>query len=369
MRIGYVVSRLDAGGAERQVIALAGGLGARGHVIDVFAYGGAGVLDSEARAVGATLHYGSATGRLAAIRDVRSWLRTFRPAVVQGVMKRASTVSVMATLGLRDVGVVANDYSTASYARHKPVLWGSLAAFAGADHVVTETVLNQRGLEQIAPWLRGKVSVIRNGLDVDRFAFTAKPARAPGSPFQVCAVGRVIPLKNALGLVEAVGELRRRGRSDIVVVWYGRTAGENGLPTAAFNEAIAAAERLGLGDAFAFAGPTDEVERVYASADAFIHPSFQEGFPNAVAEAMATGLPIAVGDVADLPLAVEEAGNGIVFNPRDPVSIADAMEHLADATPEELTRMARASRALAERWFSMSRFVDDHENLYRRLAR
>jgi glycosyltransferase involved in cell wall biosynthesis len=84
---------------------------------------------------------------------------------------------------------------------------------------------------------------------------------------------------------------------------------------------------------------------------------------------MACGLPIVVSRVSDLPLVVQEARNGFVFDERVVGAIADAMERMM-ATPESERRaMGTRSRTLAVAWFGLERFIDDFEHLYHRICR
>ena len=387
MRIGLTIGRLDRGGSERQLMALAKGLAARGHEVEVLCYGGPSPYDAELVASGVGVRTPEAAGRTGKVRAAAEWMGTFRPDVVHGFMKRASLVAALARARAKGMerrpAVVANDYSTATFRRTAPALWASLLGFSLADSVTTETELNRRSLEKLAPWLRGKTVVIRNGIDTERYRpapeasggseARAEPERggalavgdAPEAPFRFCAVSRVVALKNPVRVVRAAAELdRREGVGPFVIDWYGRYAEPGEAPYAAYAEAKEEAERSGVAHLVRFHGDTSDVERVYREADALLHASVQEGFPNAVAEGLASGLPVAVSDVSDLPLVVQEARNGVVFDESDPRSIADALARLM-ATPEaERRAMGGRSRDLAVRWFAESQFIDAHERLY-----
>ena len=335
----------------------------RGHEVEVLAYDSASPLDQDARKQGVVVLTPDAVGRSAKIAATRRWYESFRPDVVHGVMKRASTLALLARLPRRRPPIVATDMSTATYGRRDPVLWASLLAFALADRVVTQTELNRANIERLAPWLRGRTEVVRNGLDVARFQPPEAKPKQGRDVFTFCVVGTVYVVKNPERVVRAVAELRRRGRTGFRVVWFGRTRETevNGGGQAAADLATA----LGVSDLITFAGETTSVECAYQHADALLHASVQEGFPNAVAEAMACGLPIVVSHVSDLPDVVHTARNGFVFDPLDVDAIATAMEQMLDTDQHERDAMALRSRALAVEWFALERFADDFEALYR----
>ncbi len=368
MRIGYVVGGLGRGGAELQLLRLAGGLVGRGHEVHVVAYAGPSVLDDEFRAAGVRVTAEQRTTRGGKVRLVRDWLRADRPDVVHAVMKRASSLVVLARWPRRRPPVIASDMSTATYRSRAPILLGSLLAFAWADRVVTQTELNRANLERLAPWLRGKTVVVRNGLDVERFAPTTRPPKADGDTFAFCVVGTVYAVKNPLRVIDAAAELRRRGHERFRIDWYGRLGLGTGAAAGDGERARAYARERGVDDVVVFHGEQRDIEHAYRRADALLHASVQEGFPNVVAEGMACGLPIAVSRVADLPRVVAEARNGFVFDETDPLAIADALERLVRLPGAELAAMGERSRALALDWFRTDRFLDDFEALYRTVA-
>lgn len=363
-----MISRLARGGAETQLMRLARGLAGRGHQVEVMCYGGSSELDDQLQATGIAVRTCEQPGWAAKRRAVRDWQQTFGADVIHGFMKRASTLAVVACGRRRSCAVLASDFSTATYNRRNPELWAALPVFGFADRVVTQTERNRRSLELLAPWLRGRTHVVRNGLDIARF-IPAHPRQASDF-FRFCVVGSVYRVKNPSTVVEAVVELRRRGRDRFRVDWYGRygLCGDD-QPS---NEYVAARDRiqdLGLQTWLAFHGEMCDILPAYQAADALIHVSLQEGFPNAVVEAMACGLPIIGSQVSDLPLVVEQAENGVIVNATDVCALADAMEWMMGLDAGQRQAMGMRSRDLAERWFNQDRFVDEYIALYQSMCR
>jgi glycosyltransferase involved in cell wall biosynthesis len=362
------VGRLGRGGAELQLMRLSEEMARRGHHVELLTYDGASPFDEALRAASVSVRTASASGRTQKVRATAAWFAEFRPNVVHAVMKRASSLALLARLPRSHPAIIATDMSTATYGRRSPILWGSLVLFGLADRVVTQTELNRANLERLAPWLRGKTEVVRNGLDVDRFV-PASPPREDSEEFRFCVVATVSAVKNPERVVRAVAELRRRGARGFQVDWYGRLSTGEPTDAAALHPAVRLARELAVDDAMCFHGDTDHIEASYQRADALLHASLQEGFPNAVAEGMACGLPVIVSRVSDLPLVVEMAQNGFVFDERDVASIADAMARMLATPPAERRAMGQRSREIALAWFALDRFASDFENLYRRIAR
>jgi glycosyltransferase involved in cell wall biosynthesis len=364
LRIGYLIGDLRAGGSERQLSELAVSMASRGHTVEVACYDGGGHFDSYVEAGGAKVNRMNGGNKVAKVLAIRRWIDRFQPNILHGFMKRASSLAVLANLPRRRCKVVASDYSTASYARQKWDLWASLVLWSFADRVATQTEMNRRSLCLLGPWLKGKVVIVRNGVETDRFS--PEPRRRDGNAFRFLAVGTVYGLKNPTRVVEATRILREKTDAPFRLEWAGSFA-RAGVETQEYRQAVDLIQQYRLSDVVRFLGGVDQIQNVYRQADCLVHVSLQEGMPNAVVEAMSCGLPVIVGDVSDLPLVVKEANNGYVCDQTDPQSIAVAMQSAMELGGAELREMGSRSRRLAVRWFGRERFADEYEGLYTRL--
>ncbi len=161
--------------------------------------------------------------------------------------------------------------------------------------------------------------LVPNGVDPGEFS----GERARTGPFRFLFVGRHEPQKGIDVLLEAAAALRR-GRGPgfrVRIVGTGSRAAEYRL----------AAQASGLGDVVEFTGPLPRpgVVKEYLGADALVLPSRFEGFPLAVLEAWAAGLPVVattVGGVRD----VCSSENAVLVPPGDPRALAVAMGSLLD---------------------------------------
>lgn len=356
-----MIGSLGRGGSEKQLSELAVGLAAAGHDVEVVAYDGPGELDEWVRDRGVPVRILEGAGKADKVRLVSSWSSAFRPDVMHGFMKRASVVALLATACSPRVRVVASDFSTASYGRRTPLLWAFLALFGWADRVATQTEMNRESLGRLAPWLRGKTVVVRNGVDTARFS--PPSTRVTGSAFRFLCVGSVYGVKNPARVAQAVALLRNRGVPPFRLDWIGR----HGLgiePSREYVEVVEILRRERLEGHVTFPGSSSRIEEAYREADALVHVSLQEGMPNAVVEGMASGLPVIVSRVSDLPLIVAEAQNGFVCDEMDVTAIADAMERMLRTTPGTRAAMGERSRRLAKSWFAKERFIADYIRLY-----
>jgi glycosyltransferase involved in cell wall biosynthesis len=186
----------------------------------------------------------------------------------------------------------------------------------------------------------GKVSLIDNGVDTERFV---PAARADHHPPRILYVGLLTPRKGVLDLIEASRLLRDEGvEHELLLV--------GGMPDEgpeAAEPVLAAAEGVArlLGTR-----PPEEMPAAYADAEVFCLPSWWEAMPLSVLEAMSAGLPVVASDVGDVSrLVTPECG--AVVPVQDPRRLADALrELLVDADLRR--RQGEASRKRAVEAFS-----------------
>lgn len=162
-----------------------------------------------------------------------------------------------------------------------------------------------------------RLATIANGLDADRFQ---RPHRewedAPRGVQVVGIVGRLILEKGPYVLLEAAARIVCEIPQTLFVF-----VGDG--PERAELERTAA--QLGLSDHVRFAGERSSMPEVYASFDVFALPSFSEGMPMTVLEAMAAGLPIVATTVGAVPSLLEPAGCGLLCPPGDAAALATAL--------------------------------------------
>jgi len=201
-----------------------------------------------------------------------------------------------------------------------------------------------------------KLVVVRCGLDA---AFLdASPRPAPNRPKLVC-VGRLTPEKGCLILLEAVRRVADRGRPvEVELIGDGPQRG-------AIEAAIA---RLGLTGSVAVKGwlGSDAVAGAITSARALVLPSFAEGLPVVLMEALAMGRPVVTTRIAAVAELVEPGVSGWLVNAGDPASLAEAIGEVLDAAPPTLDRMGAAGRDRVRRQHDVLREAGLLADLFRR---
>lgn len=210
-----------------------------------------------------------------------------------------------------------------------------------------------------------KIRIHRTGIPLGAFPFRERQVPEDGAWrfFQAC---RLIEKKGLPVTLKAFAVFVRHYPAARLVI-----AGEGPL----LGRLEALAEELGIADKVRFCGFLDQLalRREFDAAHAFVHPSEmgvdgnQEGVPNAMLEAMATGLPVLATRHGGIPEAVDDAVSGYLVGEGDDAALAAALLRLA-GEPERYAGLARAaSEAVAER-FEQSRQVAVLEACYKEAA-
>ncbi len=184
-----------------------------------------------------------------------------------------------------------------------------------------------------ADW--GKISIVHCGLDESLLGATITPV--PEAPRLVC-VGRLCEEKGHLVLIEAAAELALAGVAfELVLVGDG--------PIRAQLEALIAWHRLS--DRIKITGwaPASEVRNYLQTSRAMVLPSFAEGLPVVIMEALALGRPVVSTYIAAIPELVRHGENGWLVAAGNVRELAEAMGGVLSASPAQLEKMGGRGRA------------------------
>ncbi len=207
----------------------------------------------------------------------------------------------------------------------------------------------------------GKLRLNRTGIPLDQFPFVERHAPADGG-WRFVQACRLIEKK---GLDDALHAFARfaasHPRAEFTI------AGEGPL----LGELQRLRDELGIGNQVRFAGflKGPDLCRLYHESHVFLHPSRltsdqnQEGIPNSMLEAMATGLPVIATLHGGIPEAVSNGSTGILVAERDRDALHEAMARLA-GNPGIWTTMGRAACADVRENFESAAQIARLEDVY-----
>lgn len=189
---------------------------------------------------------------------------------------------------------------------------------------------------------------IANGVDPVRFAPIDKVAarKALGLPLDVplvVSVGHMVERKGFHILVDALDQLKQRGRDDVHMVFVGG-AGEEGDFVQQVREKVSSA---GLTERVHFTGAVvnTELPRYYSAADVFALATAKEGWPNVLFESLACGTPPVITEVWGTPECLCRPEFGVLVKERTGAAFADGLAKALDTDWDSdlLVRYARAN--------------------------
>jgi glycosyltransferase involved in cell wall biosynthesis len=357
-RILQLVASLGGGGAETQLGYLCGGLVQRGWQVDVGVLtGGPNLALFEAS--GAALHWISHSGNYdpSIAWKLFGLARRQQPTIVQTWIPM---MDIFGGIAARLAGLpwVMSERSSPTMIPSSPKFRVRARLARGAAAVVSNSGGGDAYWAARLP-VRVPRRIIANALPLEAID-AAEPAPQTGFGLEeqrplVLYVGRVVELKNIMGLVDALARVTREG--DAVAALCG--TGELLEP------ARRRVAELGLEGRIALPGFVSEITRSLKRAALFVSLSRYEGMPNSVMEAMAAGCPIVASDI---PAHREILDDSMaLFVPLDSVdAAADAMlQVLRD--PGAAQRRAALARERAARW-SIEGVCDAYEQLYAELG-
>ncbi|WP_353635039.1 glycosyltransferase family 4 protein [Halobacterium sp. NMX12-1] len=197
-------------------------------------------------------------------------------------------------------------------------------------------------------------TTVYSGVDLDAFADAQPADDLPGERPRVVMVGRLADGKGHEVLLDAVESLGDFQGSVCIV-------GDGPL----YGSLVAAVEDRGLAEDVFLTGFRDDIPRVLAASDVLVLPSFREGTPRVITEAMASGLPVVATDIAGIPEQVEDGENGYLIPTGDSDALADRLERLL-ADEELREQMGVRGLKRADR-FSVATMVDELDEVYQEL--
>jgi glycosyltransferase involved in cell wall biosynthesis len=160
-----------------------------------------------------------------------------------------------------------------------------------------------------------RVHIIPNGVDTTLFTPMGRPASARRA---ILYVGRLSREKNLSALVEAAAKLA--GRFDVAL----RFIGDGPMRTPLADHA----ESLGVAAEFTPVVEHRRLPAVFARADVFVLPSFTEGHPKVLLEAMSCGVPCVASDVGGNRAILVDGVTGLLFDLEDPGALAEALARI-----------------------------------------
>ena len=344
MKIHYLITSLESGGAEAAVPRIVAVMRVAGHEVEVTAceprdMAAAPLLDEAG--IPYRLLFDSRRTKLATIEAFSLLIRPSLPDVIWTSLSAAGLVG-MVTGAMLGIPVVSWKHSASMrlhtrLTRRLSHLW------------VTDS-------RSVADFLTRKLGMAEHTVMTwplfEQPTFERRPSTWDGNgTLRIGSVGRLHPVKNYDFLIDAMARLSQ-SRPNLVQRIHLTIVGD-GPERARLEQRIA---RHGLQATIDLPGAVSDVRPFLQSWHLYVQPSRYEGMCLAAHEAMSAGLPVIVTPVGELRESVRASGGGLFLEDDVVHSCAAAIEALM-AHPERLADMGQAGRAYTERTYGRSAFA------------
>jgi glycosyltransferase involved in cell wall biosynthesis len=193
-----------------------------------------------------------------------------------------------------------------------------------SNEIIAVSDFTRRELLQYYKVKEGKIHVIHNGVDVDKFQPASDKRKLKeelgfsADDVAILSVGRLYARKGLFTLIESMPAVVRKFRNAKFII-SGR--GQSNEMKKLVNHAT----QLGVKDNIIFTGyfPDSKLPKLYQTADVFAFSTFYENLPFAVLEALSSGLPVVTTNVGGIPEMIESGKNGFLVQPANAKELSD----------------------------------------------
>lgn len=363
MKILYLITKSELGGAQTHVYQLIKHMKEQGHDVALASYPG-GWLEERARELGVSFYANPFFANsynpfhaLRALRTIQRAVNDFSPDIVHCHSSAAGFFGRLVIRGRIPTVFTAHSWAFTDGA---PLLRKIVAIIAEkmvsgfTDRIICVSQFDKAlALRyRIAP--HRKLSVIYNGVEEIR----ALPEKAEKEKTRILFVGRLAYPKKVSLLIESFGSLPDAVRRNAVLTIVGDGPEKESL--------CRLIKEKGLESEVALLGAREhrEVIRLMQASDMFVLLSKHEGFPMTILEAMAAGLSVIASGVGGIPEQIDDSCGIVVSNERQAVTSA-LYKLITDAGKRAV--MGSAARKRAEENFSLPLFLKKTETVYREL--
>jgi glycosyltransferase involved in cell wall biosynthesis len=362
IKVVYVINSLGVGGAERVLCDLVTGLDSQRFQAEVICLYSAGKFSEHLKSANIPVRVLGLNRRFVPRNWLKTWLglRHARADVIHTHMPESAWYGLPAGYCHRIPVRISHLHSVYLRWSVKARTLDRAVRASATLSVACSTAVRDaaRGLG----YADAKLKVIPNGVDVARFsnppgrAAARRSLELPQDDPILISVASLHEHKGHAHLLDAMarvpGEFPQARLLLVGKVPEGRSA--------ALQESV---DRLGLRDAVRFLGRREDVPLLLAASDVFVMPSLREGFPVALLEAGAAGLPAVASSVGGIPEIVDDGVTGLLVPPRDHARLADAALGLL-RDPSRMQSMGGAARRRVNGRFVLQETVRQLEQVY-----
>ena len=211
-----------------------------------------------------------------------------------------------------------------------------------------------------------KLEVIPNGVNVDDFNLSEEEVKRVKEKYKlnettVMFAGTITPRKGVEYLLKAAEILKEEAALFLIV-------GNTSLDREYAEKVMEYAKKKEVKAEFTGFVPYEDLKALYSACDVFILPSFEEGDPIALKDALAAGKPLIGTKIGGILAQLKDSWNGFLVEPANERRLAEKIKFLVE-NKEERARMGKNSRKLAEEEFDWKIISEKYLEVYEEIMR
>ena len=362
MKILYVITSTDVGGAEKSLLELVRQV-SKQHTVKVISLKPFGPLAAEMEKAGAAevISLNMAYGGIGVVSALSAEINAFKPDIVHAMLYRAIQFARCACAA-KPVKLVTTPHFDLS--KKNFLLRWTDRFLKVVDKVSTaESKGTYSYLINQQKYNKNKVLYIGNAPEKGQF-FPSQDIRlqmrkeynfSPKNTIFI-SVARLEPVKNIAGLVRAFAQVYDK-HPHIRLVLVGGGSQEKSLK--------ALTRKLKLESIILFAGPQKNINDWLNMADVFVLNSIEESLPISLLEALQVGKPCLVSQTGDMPLWVEQGKNGYSYVPQSKTLLCCFLDEFATKKAASIEKMGAKSLQIAAKIKDTSQ---QYQQLYKQLT-
>jgi glycosyltransferase involved in cell wall biosynthesis len=376
MKILYVITKSNWGGAQRHVFDLSTSMKAKGHEVWV-ALGGEGLLKTKLEQAGIYTFSIAQMGRdvdlgkdAGSFKEIYNVIKNKRPDIIHLHSPKATGLGSLAGRLLRTKKIITTVHGwTFNESRpfHEKISIGFFSWLTMLFSHLT-IVLSDKEFKQalLFPGVKNKIRLVPLGIKPITFVSVdgAKQAlaKAIGMDFVdfykkniVATIAELHPNKGLPYLIEAMKTVVTQQTNTICLIIG------DGQDKDSLTELI---KSNNLSDKVFLTGRVDNASDYLKAITVFVLPSLKEGLPYTILESGMASLATVATTVGGIPEIVEDMKSGILIQPRNSKELAHAISFMIEH-PEERKRYGNALKERVNEKYSFGRMIDENEGLYR----
>ncbi len=365
MKFLFVIDNLSTGGAQRQLVNLAIGLKRRNYVVEVFCYSSGDFLAQPLHEINVPIHWYIKGGRFSpgVVMFLRKLIDTRHYNLLLSFLTTPNFYSILAgkIFGTQHLPVLVSERSSDYPGWVSKTEKIVRRLYRLSDHVIVNSNHQRVNLSSLFPSYSKRITTIYNGYDLN--LFTPSQKEPDNHRLKILVVASVSPYKNGLCLIEALRILKNKFALFPQVDWIGQRVMVGNRLTSLL-EMEQALNLYGLENQWCWWDQRIDIINQLYQHDVLVHPSFVEGLPNVVCEALACGRPVIVSNTLDHPYLVQDGQSGYLFDWQNPSDLAEKIRLFGELSSDERANLGRNGRRFAELHLSMDRYIDEFEKLF-----